>query len=115
MSRLLTVLAIVCAASSGCGSWGAPPGRAVVGRWDVVAINGKPLPDGSSISVEYRPDGRLIVESTGVDVPALDEGRLKAVLDRLNAPGTFLTLKVSVEGHEIEMRRKPGTIPIPSG
>ena len=108
------MIVIAClVAASGCGSRHAS-GRAAVGQWSVVAIDGKAVPEGSAIGVDYRADGRLIVESTGADAPTLDQDWLKKRLDQLDLSGILTTLKIDGGGHAVEMNRKPGTIAIPS-
>jgi hypothetical protein len=124
MRRRASAILIGCIlVSSGCGPCGAAvggakvagSGQAVVGQWLVVAIDGKPIPEGSVMSVDDRPDGQLIVESTGAEAPPLDQAWLKKMLDHLDMAGIFTALKVSGEGHEVEMKRKPGTMTISSG
>ena len=100
-------------ASSGCGPRNAP-GRAAVGQWSVVAIDGKPVPEGSTIGVDYRADGQLMVESAGADAPTLDKEWLRKRLDQLDMSGIFTILKIDGGGHAVEMKRKPRTIAIPS-
>ena len=111
-------------ALAGCGPRSAPAaktgavvrGQSVVGQWFVVAINGKPITEGSSINLDYRPDGQLIVEATGADAPPLDKQQLKAALDQMNIAGmTLFTMKVNVGGIEVEMNRKPTTTTVPPG
>jgi hypothetical protein len=121
MGRALAAVAVVCSlVSSGCGARGGSAGEAsavgtrvgkgAVGRWSVVAVGGKPVPAGASVVVDYRPDGRMVVESTGDGAPRVDEAKLKPALDGLDVAGmVFTTLKVNVGGYEVEMKRHPGT------
>jgi len=118
---------------AGCGSREAPaakpatgsagPGQFAVGQWSVTAIDGKPIPEGSSISLDYHRDGELVVETTGTDAPSLDKEALKAALNGLHevsSPTVTLkmvihTLTVNVNGRQLEMKRKSGTTSGASG
>jgi hypothetical protein len=132
MGRWLSAVAIACALSAaGCGFRDAPadkpatgsgaPGQLAVGQWSVTAIDGKPIPEGSSVSLDYHRDGELVVETTGNDAPSLDKRALKAVLNGLqevSSPmGTLKmvinSLTVNVNGRQLEMKRKSGTTPEP--
>jgi hypothetical protein len=110
---------------AGCGRPGAPApapqpataGKSVVGRWVVTSIDGKPIPAGTTITVDYKPDGKLVVERSGTDATAvaLDEAKLKTAMDAASLfPDMVLdNLTLSAEGFRIEMRRKPGTTVTP--
>jgi hypothetical protein len=134
MGRWLSLVAIACAVSAaGCGSKDAPAakngpgggglGQAAVGQWSVIAIDGKPIPEGSSVSLDYRPDGQLVVETTGNGAPSLDKEALKAVLNgvqEVSSPKVDLkmiinSLTVKVNGRQLELKRKSGTASGPSG
>ena len=134
MERWLSLIAIACAVcAAGCGSRDAPAakpptgsggqGQFAVGHWSVTAIDGKPVPVGSSISLDYRSDGQLVVETTGNDAPSLDKEALKAVLNGLQEPSSPMvthkmvinSLTVNVNGRQLEMKRKSGTTSDPSG
>jgi hypothetical protein len=134
MGRSLSAVAIACALSAaGCGSRDAPtadpvtlgvaPGQFAVGQWSVTSIDGKPIPEGTSISLDYRQDGELVVETTGAAAPSLDKEALKAALNGLqevSSPKVALkmviqTLRLNVNGRQIEMKRKPGTTGEASG
>ncbi len=134
MGKWLSLVAIACAVSAaGCGPRDAPaakpatgsggPGKIAVGQWSVTAIDGKPIPEGSSVSLDYRSDGQLIVETTGSDAPSLDKEALKAVLNNLQEVSSPIanfkmiinSLTVNVNGRQIEIKRKSGTANGPSG
>ncbi|HEV3166347.1 MAG TPA: hypothetical protein VGZ22_20140, partial [Isosphaeraceae bacterium] len=77
---------------AGCAKPSPPPpakaAKAVVGQWLIMSINGKPIPEGTTVTVDYKPDGRLVVEKAGGDgtVALPDEAKLKAMLDAVNLP-----------------------------
>jgi hypothetical protein len=114
MTSLLLMIA-------GCGrpstpapaSQPATAGKSVVGQWVVTSLDGKPIPGGTTITVDYKADGKLVVERTGQDASAvaLDEAKLKTAMDATNQfPGMVLDdLKLSMEGFRVELKRKPGT------
>ena len=117
---------------SGCGSRGTDPGqtgsrpgpereghRLVTGQWLVVEIDGKPIPEGTTITIDYRPDGELSVETSGKpeSVPASDKAKLKQYFDNFEITviiGGNATLKINeintlnsfVDGLNVKMRRK---------
>ncbi len=128
MGKWFSVVMIACVVSTvGCGSRVAPaakpatssgsPSQVAVGQWLVTAIDGKPIPDGSSVSLDYRSDGQLVVETTGNDAPTVDKEALKAVLNGLEISFPNVNVKalvinsltVNVNDRMFEIKRKTGT------
>jgi hypothetical protein len=72
-------------------SAGVAVGRSAIGQWSVVSVEGKPVPEGSSIDIDYKADGQLSVESKGDGVPPLDQNGLKAALEQMNIGGMIET------------------------
>jgi hypothetical protein len=123
-ARVLTrSAAIVLAILSGCGtpSVNAPlpvVNSAVVGKWVVAAINGKPVASGTEIHVEYLPDGRVTVETTGdaTAVPDLDREELKRALDQVAGQGAkpLNSLKITVGDSELQLKWNGGAREVPA-
>lgn len=122
---ILMIAGIVSTVS--CGSRSVPvakpakvnngPSQVAVGQWLVTAIDGKPIPEGSSVILDYRSDGQLVVETSGRDTPILDKEALKSVLNGLEIsfPNVDVktividSLNLNVNDRKIEIKRKPGT------
>ena len=52
------------------GGWSEPigpakPAKELVGEWVVIAINGETLPKETTVTVDYKADGRLFVRQIG--------------------------------------------------
>lgn len=102
-----------------CGCRPTPPNpppvvanSAVVGKWAVASIDGKPLPPGTEINVEYKADGKVSVEKTGdsPEVPALDTEELKLAMDQVTAPQATLLrkLEVAAGANKLELKWNGG-------
>ena len=89
MARLQTLsAAIVLAVLFGCEKPQAPPpaptvNSAVVGKWLVDTINGKPVAEGTQIRIEYTTDGKVVVEATGDAAPTFNREELKQAMDQV--------------------------------
>jgi hypothetical protein len=115
--------AIALAILSGCGtpdtnSPPAPPvNSVVVGKWLVAAVNGKPVASGTEIRVEYLPDGKVTVETTGdaAAIPALDLEGLKQALDQVVAPRAqaLNSVKITVGESELQLKWNGGPREVP--
>jgi len=112
MAKLQTIsAAIVLAVLSGCDSpKPLPPAptvnSAVVGKWLVDTINGKPVAAGTEIRIEYMTDGKVVVEATGDAAPTFDREELKQALDqvvpiRLQSLSSF---KITVGDSELHLK-----------
>lgn len=109
---------------AGCGSLpdpagkagGTKVGKAVVGKWWVVEVDGKAVPEGR-LGLDYRSDGRLVVdrESDAAEIPRIDPERLRKALEQLDGQGmAFFDLHVRGGGIDVKLKRKPGTITVES-
>jgi hypothetical protein len=130
MRRWLTLVAVACVVSTaGCPSRHAPtnktsassgPWQPVVGLWSITRIAGKPIPEGSSFTLLYHPDGQIVVESAGKDAPSFDKEALKScfkvAIEDLKAQevssetlkvkiGSLETLALNFNGEQLEMKR----------
>jgi hypothetical protein len=92
--------------------------RVITGQWLVVEIDGKKIPEGATITIDYRSDGELSVETSGKldGVPALDKAKLKQYFDNFDTTNIIVgnvkitelnTLITSVDGLTVKMQRKP--------
>ncbi len=114
MGKWLFLIAIACAAcTAGCGSNGNPaaklavgsggPGQFAVGQWSVTAIDGKPIPEGSSISLDYRPDGQLVVETAGKDAARPGSSGAQGRAQRV---GASLNSEHDSQGRDLQIDRE---------
>jgi hypothetical protein len=90
----------------------ARPAKDLVGEWAVVSIDGVKIPEGTTVTVDYTADGRLLIRQIGGDQSFVlpDASKLKKALDEIDpALARSFGLKLRAEGFEIELRRKPGT------
>jgi hypothetical protein len=119
MLRPIILVAAVAALLPGCANPAAPapppvPAAApvassAVGRWSLLSVDGKPLPKGASLDLEYRPDGELVFDRRG-DAPTLDQAKLKQAFDAMAIPGTALTTAtVAIDGLRLSLEKTPGT------
>ena len=128
MARLQAIsAAIVLAVLFGCDTpKELPPAptvnSAVVGKWVVDAVNGKPVAPGTEIRIEYLSDGKVVVEATGDAAPALDREELKRALDQVTPPRAqaLNSFKITVGGSELQLRwdgppREAPQAPVPPG
>jgi hypothetical protein len=116
MRRLVSTIALVVIGTlCGCGTRERSPGRAVVGRWLVVSIDGTPVPKETTIEVNYESGGRVSVQTTGNAAVArrLDREKLKAAMAKLTLDVFFTTISVAAAGLKVERMRKPGMFPLP--
>lgn len=84
-------------------------GAGMAGRWSVTAVDGDPIPEGSSIEVKYRRDGEVQVEEFGNmdSVPPLDRDRLKNSMNRLDRSGVKRqATRVKIDATEVDLKRK---------
>jgi hypothetical protein len=105
MARVCTTSAIfVVVVLGGCGTTpvtSPPPpvvNSAVVGKWAVTSIDGKPVPSGTEINLVYHSDGKVSVETTGdaTGVPKMDREELKQALDQIAAPRANVLHKLDI-------------------
>jgi len=126
MARALIVsAAIVLAALTGCGAprAKAPPvpvvNSVVVGKWAVASIDGKELAKGTEVHVEYAPNGKVTVQTTGdaAAVPPLDREELKQEMDKLPPAraGLLDDLKLTVGGSEVLLKWAGPEREVPAG
>ncbi len=98
------------------GGWPGPssparPAKDLVGEWVVVSIDGVKIPEGATVTVDYKADGRLLIRQIGGDQSFVlpDAAKLKKALDEIDpALARSFGLKLRTDGFEIELRRKPG-------
>ena len=118
LSRLFALCAVVAVGFLLLrGGWSersgpARPAKDMVGEWAVVSIDGMNVPEGTTITVDYKADGRLLIRQIGGDQSFVlpDPAKFKKALDEIDpASARSFGLKVRAEGFEIELRRKPKT------
>jgi hypothetical protein len=103
------------------GGWSEPiapakPVKELVGEWAVVSIDGLKLAEGTTVTVDYKADGRLLIRQVGGDGSFILPGapKLKKALDQVDpALRKAVELNLRGEGFEIQLRRKPAT-PMPA-
>ena len=87
----------------GCGG-GTPPN----GTWEVVSIDGKPVPTGVMMLVIYNRGGDYSVSSIGdaEKVASLKPDAIKTAMDGASIPEGGSTLTIKVNGQDVGLKKK---------
>ena len=94
----------------------AKPAKDLLGEWVVVSIDGVKIPEGTTVTVDYKVDGRLFIRQIGGDGSFILPGapKLKQALDQVDpADRSGVAVNIQAEGFDIRLRRKPAT-PMPA-
>ncbi len=119
MSRMTLISCIaICVAGCGDDSGETPDGTGMTGIWSVTEVDGQPVPQGSSIDIEYRKDGEVVVEEFGhmTSIPPIDKEKFKASFDKLDRSGPHeSSAQIKIDETNFDLKRKPTPPPSDPG
>lgn len=112
----LTMTLGLCSGGCGEGSELEVVGPGMAGTWSVTDVDGEPVPEGSSIDIEYRRNGEVLVEEFGrmKTIPPFDKEKLKESFEQLDRAGQRgPNAKVQIDESQVSLKRKTPPPPEP--